>query len=49
MPVTLEALDEGVIFDLGPEVVEVRLDSIVTLVDGRHDDREHLALRPTQR
>lgn len=42
--VTLETFDEGVVLDLGPEVSGVRLDSIVTLVRGRHDDGEHLAL-----
>ncbi len=47
--VPLEAIDEGVVFDLGPEVVSVGLGSIVTLVGCRHDDSQHLALRAAQR
>ncbi len=43
-----ESRDEGVVFDLGPEVGGMRLDSIVTVVFTRHDHREHLALRAAQ-
>ena len=45
--IALEAFNEGVIFDLGPEVVGVRLDSIVTPVGCRNDHGEHFALRPS--
>ena len=43
-----EPLDETVVFNLGPEDIGVRLNSIVTPVDARHDHGEHLTLRAAE-
>ena len=47
--VGLNGFDQFMVLDLGPEVVAVGQQSVVTVVHARDDDGDHLALGPGER